>query len=169
MLALSSNTALYACCRPLHLLQIMADIMTVEEHFGRYEDLKVLQQGTAGMGSWTASVDVPWTAGAHVLACSSTRLRLRSQGPCLWGVCRSRVHPNYNPPLLTCRHPRHPTAVQIVYVGDGNNIVHSWLRLAARFKLDFVCACPRGEPSLALQPLSQKECNGDEAASTSKT
>jgi hypothetical protein len=41
-----------------------------------------------------------------------------------------------------------PTAVQIVYVGDGNNIVHSWLRLAARFRLDFVCACPVGERPL---------------------
>jgi len=55
-----------------HPCQIMADILTIREHFGRYEDLKV------------------------------------------------------------------------VYVGDGNNIVHSWLRLAARFKLDFVCACPQG-------------------------
>ena len=55
-----------------HPCQIMADILTIREHFGRYEDLKV------------------------------------------------------------------------VYVGDGNNIVHSWLRLAACFKLDFVCACPQG-------------------------
>ena len=55
-----------------HPCQIMADIMTIKEHVGRYEDLKV------------------------------------------------------------------------VYVGDGNNIVHSWMRLAARFRLDFVCACPEG-------------------------
>ena len=34
--------------------------------------------------------------------------------------------------------------LQVAYVGDGNNIVHSWLRLAARFKLDFVCVCPKG-------------------------
>ena len=33
---------------------------------------------------------------------------------------------------------------KIVYVGDGNNIVHSWLRLAARLPLHFVCACPEG-------------------------
>lgn len=31
---------------------------------------------------------------------------------------------------------------KIVYVGDGNNIVHSWLRLAERISMDFVCACP---------------------------
>lgn len=33
---------------------------------------------------------------------------------------------------------------KIVYVGDGNNIVHSWLKLAERLSLDFVCACPKG-------------------------
>lgn len=33
---------------------------------------------------------------------------------------------------------------KIVYVGDGNNIVHSWLNLAQRLKFHFVCACPEG-------------------------
>ncbi len=33
---------------------------------------------------------------------------------------------------------------KIVYAGDGNNIVHSWLKLAERLALDFVCACPEG-------------------------
>ena len=33
---------------------------------------------------------------------------------------------------------------QVVYVGDGNNIVHSWVRLAARLPFEFVCACPKG-------------------------
>ncbi len=32
--------------------------------------------------------------------------------------------------------------LKIVYVGDGNNIVHSWLRLAQRLPIHFVCACP---------------------------
>jgi ornithine carbamoyltransferase len=32
--------------------------------------------------------------------------------------------------------------LKVVYVGDGNNIVHSWLRLAQRIPLHFVCACP---------------------------
>jgi len=36
---------------------------------------------------------------------------------------------------------------KILYVGDGNNIVNSWLKLAERLSLDFVCACPeRFEP-----------------------
>lgn len=32
--------------------------------------------------------------------------------------------------------------LKIVYVGDGNNIVHSWLNLAQRLGFHFVCACP---------------------------
>jgi ornithine carbamoyltransferase len=31
---------------------------------------------------------------------------------------------------------------KIVYMGDGNNIVHSWLQLAMKIPLDFVCCCP---------------------------
>ncbi len=34
--------------------------------------------------------------------------------------------------------------LKIVYVGDGNNVVHSWLRMAARLPFHFVCACPEG-------------------------
>jgi ornithine carbamoyltransferase len=32
--------------------------------------------------------------------------------------------------------------LKIVYVGDGNNVVNSWLRLAQRLPFHFVCACP---------------------------
>lgn len=40
---------------------------------------------------------------------------------------------------------------KVVYCGDGNNIVHSWLELAMVMKFDFVCACPEGfEPDKAL-------------------
>ena len=34
--------------------------------------------------------------------------------------------------------------LKVVYVGDGNNIVHSWVRLARRLPFHFVCACPEG-------------------------
>ena len=40
-------------------------------------------------------------------------------------------------------------------MGDGNNITHSWIRLAARLKLDIVCACPEGfEPDMATVDLA---------------
>lgn len=45
--------------------------------------------------------------------------------------------------------------LQVVYVGDGNNIVHSWIRLAAKFNFEFVCACPKGfEPDAATVELA---------------
>ena len=34
--------------------------------------------------------------------------------------------------------------IKIVYVGDGNNIVNSWLHLSMRFPIHFVCCCPKG-------------------------
>jgi ornithine carbamoyltransferase len=41
-------------------------------------------------------------------------------------------------------HRGHLDDLKIVYVGDGNNIVHSWLNLANRLPFHFVCACPKG-------------------------
>jgi ornithine carbamoyltransferase len=32
--------------------------------------------------------------------------------------------------------------LKIVYIGDGNNVVNSWLRLAMRLPFNFVCVCP---------------------------
>ena len=34
--------------------------------------------------------------------------------------------------------------LKVTYVGDGNNIVHSWLQLAIRFPMHFVCCSPDG-------------------------
>jgi len=39
-------------------------------------------------------------------------------------------------------HRGHLNDLKVVYVGDGNNIVHSWLHLARRLPIHFVCACP---------------------------
>ena len=43
-------------------------------------------------------------------------------------------------------HFAHLNDLKIVYVGDGNNIVHSWLRLASRVPMHFVCASPVAYP-----------------------
>lgn len=46
--------------------------------------------------------------------------------------------------------------LKVVYVGDGNNMVHSWLRLAARIPYEFVCICPPGyEPDADTVALAQ--------------
>jgi ornithine carbamoyltransferase len=40
---------------------------------------------------------------------------------------------------------------KIVFIGDGNNIVNSWLELAEKLPLHFVLACPEGyEPDAAI-------------------
>jgi len=55
---------------------------------------------------------------------------------------------------------------RIVYVGDGNNIVNSWLELACVCPIDFVCACPEGyEPDAGL--LAEVEATGVGTASVS--
>lgn len=52
-------------------------------------------------------------------------------------------------------------SLQVVYVGDGNNIVHSWIRLAAKFNFEFVCACPKGfEPDAATIELANSSGAG---------
>ena len=46
--------------------------------------------------------------------------------------------------------------IKIVYVGDGNNIVHSWLNLAARIPFHFTCVCPEGfEPDKSAVKLAE--------------
>jgi len=55
---------------------------------------------------------------------------------------------------------------RIVYVGDGNNIVNSWLELACVCPIDFVCACPAGyEPDAGL--LAKVAASGVGTASVS--
>jgi ornithine carbamoyltransferase len=36
--------------------------------------------------------------------------------------------------------------IKVAYIGDGNNIVHSWLQLASRLPMHFVAACPQYYP-----------------------
>lgn len=44
--------------------------------------------------------------------------------------------------IIECRGSME--GANVVYVGDGNNIVHSWLELAARLGFKFTCCCPEG-------------------------
>lgn len=49
--------------------------------------------------------------------------------------------------VLTIKeHLGHLKDLKIVFVGDGNNIVHSWLRMSTRLPMHFVCACPPNYP-----------------------
>jgi ornithine carbamoyltransferase len=44
--------------------------------------------------------------------------------------------------LIECR--RSLKGLRVAFVGDGNNVVHSWMDAAARLGFDFVLACPPG-------------------------
>ncbi|XP_010536346.1 PREDICTED: ornithine carbamoyltransferase, chloroplastic [Tarenaya hassleriana] len=46
--------------------------------------------------------------------------------------------------LTIIEHIGQLEGTKVVYVGDGNNIVHSWLELASVVPFHFVCACPKG-------------------------
>ena len=46
--------------------------------------------------------------------------------------------------------------LKVAYVGDGNNMVNSWLRLATRIPFEFVAVCPKGyEPDPATLAYAQ--------------
>ena len=46
--------------------------------------------------------------------------------------------------LTVWEHRKTLDDLKIVYMGDGNNIVHSWLQLATVFPMTFVCCGPEG-------------------------
>ncbi|XP_057975735.1 ornithine transcarbamylase, chloroplastic [Malania oleifera] len=46
--------------------------------------------------------------------------------------------------LTIIEHIGQLEGTKVVYVGDGNNIVHSWLLMASVVPFHFVCACPKG-------------------------
>ena len=59
--------------------------------------------------------------------------------------------------LTIWEHKKTLENLKIVYLGDGNNIVHSWIELASKIGMDFICCSPEGfEPSLeAVNMLKQ--------------
>ncbi|XP_021644191.2 ornithine transcarbamylase, chloroplastic [Hevea brasiliensis] len=46
--------------------------------------------------------------------------------------------------LTIIEHIGQLEGTKVVYVGDGNNIVHSWMLMASVIPFHFVCACPKG-------------------------
>ena len=59
------------------------------------------------------------------------------------------------------RAPRHgSTACAVAFIGDGNNVVHSWMRAAALFALDFRLACPPGYEPDAKILAARAPCPG---------
>lgn len=51
--------------------------------------------------------------------------------------------------------------LKIAFIGDGNNVVNSWLNLAALFEVDFRLACPVGyEPDPQVLARARRETPG---------
>ncbi|XP_062098058.1 ornithine transcarbamylase, chloroplastic-like [Humulus lupulus] len=59
--------------------------------------------------------------------------------------------------LTIIEHVGQLEGTKVVYVGDGNNIVHSWLLMASVIPFHFVCACPKGfEPDMETVKKAQQ-------------
>tara|TARA_B100000029_G_scaffold6452_1_gene6973 strand:- start:236 stop:847 length:612 start_codon:yes stop_codon:yes gene_type:complete len=55
-------------------------------------------------------------------------------------------------------HRKNLDNLKVTYIGDGNNIVHSWLMLAMRIPFHFAVACPEGfEPDQELVKKVQSQ------------
>ncbi len=57
--------------------------------------------------------------------------------------------------------------LRVVFVGDGNNMVHSWMDAAARLGFDFVLACPPGyeaDPAITAEAGAHVSVTHDAAA-----
>jgi ornithine carbamoyltransferase len=59
------------------------------------------------------------------------------------------------------------SGLRVAFVGDGNNMVHSWMDAAARLGFDFVLACPPGyepDPAILAEAGSHATVTHDVAA-----
>ena len=60
--------------------------------------------------------------------------------------------------LTVLEHRGNFDDLKITYVGDGNNIVHSWLALAMRIPFEFTIACPEDyKPDMDMVHKAQNE------------
>ena len=60
--------------------------------------------------------------------------------------------------LTILEHRKNLDDLKITYVGDGNNIVHSWLALAMRIPFHFTISCPENyQPDMNLVEKARQE------------
>jgi ornithine carbamoyltransferase len=69
---------------------------------------------------------------------------------------------------LTVReHTGRIAGLKVAFIGDGNNMAHSWMDAAARLDFDFVVACPPGyepDPTITAEGGSRVTITHDVAA-----
>ena len=60
--------------------------------------------------------------------------------------------------LTILEHRKNLDSLKITYIGDGNNIVHSWLSLAMRIPFQLTIACPEGyDPDMGFVKIARDE------------
>ena len=134
----------------------MADALTMWEELGRIEGTKVCF--CACNHSLASSVKI---ARCTAVQCIVTIIQqyLRRHATCK--SCQATALWLNTLGCLCCSMNSVSAGLQVVYVGDGNNITHSWIRLAAKFNFEFVIACPKGfEPDPATVGLANSSGAG---------
>jgi ornithine carbamoyltransferase len=59
--------------------------------------------------------------------------------------------------LTLIEHKGKLDGLKIAFVGDGNNMVHSWMEAAAKLPISFAVGCPKGyEPNSAIEERARK-------------
>jgi ornithine carbamoyltransferase len=59
--------------------------------------------------------------------------------------------------LTLIEHKGKLDGLKIAFVGDGNNMVHSWMEAAAKLPFSFAVGCPKGyEPNSAIEENARK-------------
>jgi ornithine carbamoyltransferase len=59
--------------------------------------------------------------------------------------------------LTLLEHKRKLAGLKIVFIGDGNNMVHSWMEAAEKIPFSFTAACPKGyEPKKEIEARAKK-------------
>jgi len=62
--------------------------------------------------------------------------------------------------LLTVREYKGGYGIRMAYIGDGNNVTHSLIQIAARLGMELVVACPEGhEPDADLLDTARREAS----------
>jgi ornithine carbamoyltransferase len=60
--------------------------------------------------------------------------------------------------LTLIEHKGELQGLKIAFVGDGNNMVHSWMEAAEKLPISFAVACPKGyEPNKEIEERARKD------------
>jgi ornithine carbamoyltransferase len=90
------------------------------------------------------------------------RLAQHSSVPVINGLCDLHHPCQILADLQTVRETLgHLEGLQVAWVGDGNNVAHSWIEAASVLGFELLLACPKGyEPNPAILAAGQQSARG---------